>query len=94
MRNYFTSLLLFLSVLLLNPFYAYADNYQTSVNCAYSHTLGDDAILMFGMPGRAMWHDFLAIKKLTHIQLTSHFVKLLEQPATLSQTPLPIGRQP
>lgn len=58
MRHYFTSLLLFLSVLLLNPFYAYADNYQTSVNCAYSHTLGDDAILMFGMPGRAMWHDF------------------------------------
>ncbi|MDR9889950.1 DUF1996 domain-containing protein [Pseudenterobacter timonensis] len=31
---------------------------QAHVVCAYSHTLGDDAIMMFGMPHQAMWHDF------------------------------------
>ena len=31
---------------------------QAHVVCSYSHTLGDDAIMMFGMPNQAMWHDF------------------------------------
>lgn len=31
---------------------------QAHVVCGYSHTLGDDAIMMFGMPNQAMWHDF------------------------------------
>lgn len=31
---------------------------QTHVVCSYSHTLGDDAIMMFGMPNEAMLHDF------------------------------------
>nr|WP_304185364.1 DUF1996 domain-containing protein [Hafnia alvei] len=83
MKHYFTSLLLFLSVLLLNPFFAYADNYQTSVNCAYSHTLGDDAILMFGMPGRAMWHDFFGNQK---TDAYSTYVTLREAAGTTCDT--------
>jgi len=43
---------------LLSPLYARADNYQTSVECAFSHKLGDDSILMYGMQNHAMWHDF------------------------------------
>ena len=31
---------------------------QAHVVCSYSHTLGDDAIMMFGMPNEAMLHDF------------------------------------
>lgn len=31
---------------------------QAHVVCGYSHTLGDDAIMMFGMPNEAMLHDF------------------------------------
>lgn len=34
---------------------------QAHVVCAYHHTLGDDAIMMFGKPNQAMWHDFLVI---------------------------------
>ena len=51
---------LFISICSLSvvPFFSHADYYQTSVQCAYSHTLGDDAIMMFNMPGHAMWHDF------------------------------------
>ncbi len=32
---------------------------QAHVVCSYSHTLGDDAIMMFSMPNEAMLHDFL-----------------------------------
>ena len=28
---------------------------QAHVVCAYHHTLGDDAIMMFGKPNQAMW---------------------------------------
>lgn len=31
---------------------------QVHVVCGYSHTLGDDAIMMYGMPNHAMLHDF------------------------------------
>lgn len=31
---------------------------RAHVVCSYSHTLGDDAIMMYGMPNRAMLHDF------------------------------------
>jgi hypothetical protein len=31
---------------------------QAHVVCGYSHTLGDDAIMMYGMPNEAMLHDF------------------------------------
>ena len=31
---------------------------QAHVVCSYSHTLGDDAIMMFSMPNEAMLHDF------------------------------------
>ena len=31
---------------------------QAHVVCGYSHTLGDDAIMMFGRPNEAMLHDF------------------------------------
>ncbi|EDJ0505770.1 hypothetical protein GG963_06865 [Salmonella enterica] len=33
---------------------------QAHVVCGYHHTLGDDAIMMFGKANQAMWHDFLA----------------------------------
>ena len=51
---------LFISICSLSviPFVSHAGEYQLSVQCAYSHTLGDDAIMMFNMPGHAMWHDF------------------------------------
>ncbi|MGF6901285.1 DUF7594 domain-containing protein [Paraburkholderia sp. GAS348] len=61
------------------PFPAYADNYQTSVNCTYSHTLGDDAILMFGMPGHAMWHDFFGN---TGTDASSTYTSLQKSPTT------------
>ncbi|ELY12710.1 hypothetical protein SEE436_016805 [Salmonella enterica subsp. enterica serovar Enteritidis str. 436] len=31
---------------------------QAHVVCGYHHTLGDDAIMMFGKANQAMWHDF------------------------------------
>lgn len=37
---------------------AHAADGQTNVVCAYNHTLGDDAIMMYGKPNEAMWHDF------------------------------------
>jgi hypothetical protein len=52
-----------ISLLLFSASPARADNYQTSVACNYSHTLGDDAIMMFGMPNQAMWHDFFGNMK-------------------------------
>ncbi|MFM0734484.1 DUF1996 domain-containing protein [Paraburkholderia sediminicola] len=58
---------------------AYADNYQTSVRCAYSHTLGDDAILMFEMPGHAMWHDFFGN---TSTDASSTYASLQKAPTT------------
>ncbi|MFM0278326.1 DUF1996 domain-containing protein [Paraburkholderia sediminicola] len=72
---------LFISVgsLCMAPLSAYADNYQTSVQCAYSHTLGDDAILMFGMPGHAMWHDFFGN---TGTNASSIYASLQASPTT------------
>ncbi|EEG8956331.1 hypothetical protein GKU22_21390 [Salmonella enterica] len=31
---------------------------QAHVVCGYHHTLGDDAIMMFGKANQAMWHVF------------------------------------
>lgn len=45
------------SALLLPSLYAHAGP-QAQVVCAYNHTLGDDAIMMFGKTNQAMWHDF------------------------------------
>lgn len=42
----------------LMPLASHAASGQSNVSCSYSHTLGDDAILMFGMPNHAMLHDF------------------------------------
>ena len=42
----------------LTPLASHAASGQSNVSCSYSHTLGDDAILMFGMPNHAMLHDF------------------------------------
>jgi hypothetical protein len=56
-RSIYYSCLLFIATV-LSPLTAHADNFQTSVRCTYHHTLGDDAIMMYGKPGRAMWHDF------------------------------------
>lgn len=72
---------LFISLCSLSiiPFVSHADNYQTSVRCAYSHTLGDDAILMFNMPGHAMWHDFFGN---TSTDASSTYRTLRQKPAT------------
>lgn len=61
------------------PFMAQADDYQTSVQCAYHHTLGDDAILMFGMPNHAMWHDFFGN---TSTDASTKYETLQNKPAT------------
>jgi len=45
------------SALLLPSLYAHAAP-QAHVVCGYNHTLGDDAIMMFGKANQAMWHDF------------------------------------
>lgn len=45
------------SALLLPSLYAHAGP-QAHVVCAYNHTLGDDAVMMFGKVNQAMWHDF------------------------------------
>jgi hypothetical protein len=36
---------------------------QADVQCSYSHTLADDAIMMPGKPGMSMWHDFFGSTK-------------------------------
>jgi hypothetical protein len=78
-RRYICSLLIGISSTGMAPSSAYADNYQTSVKCAYSHTLGDDAILMFGMPGHAMWHDFFGN---TSTDASSTYITLQKSPTT------------
>ncbi|QLK60457.1 DUF1996 domain-containing protein [Enterobacteriaceae bacterium Kacie_13] len=60
-------------------FAAHADNYQTSVQCSYHHTLGDDAIMMFGMPNQAMWHDFFGN---TSTDASSSYSTLQQKPTT------------
>ncbi|VUS84685.1 hypothetical protein SB6422_02523 [Klebsiella huaxiensis] len=44
---------------------------------AYHHTLGDDAIMMFGKPNQAMWHDFFGN---THTEVVSTYQTLRDQP--------------
>ncbi len=79
MKKYYCSLLITASSIFIAPLAAHADNYQTSVKCSYSHTLGDDAILMFGMPGRAMWHDFFGN---TSTDASSTYTTLQNAPTT------------
>lgn len=79
MRKRSRALLFAVGSLSLIPFVSYADNYQTSVQCAYSHTLGDDAIMMFGMPGHAMWHDFFGN---TSTDASSTYTTLRQNPTT------------
>ncbi|KNC12077.1 periplasmic or exported protein [Klebsiella sp. RIT-PI-d] len=50
-----------MSALALCSFTAHAGP-QAQAVCAYHHTLGDDAIMMFGKSGQAMWHDFFGNK--------------------------------
>ncbi len=52
---------------------------QSQVTCQYSHTLGDDAIMMYGMPGQAMWHDFFGN---THTDAWSTYASLRAKPET------------
>jgi hypothetical protein len=44
-----------------------------------SHTLGDDAIMMYGMPNQAMWHDFFGN---THTDAVSDYQSLRKQSET------------
>lgn len=52
---------------------------QAHVVCAYDHTAGDDAIMMYGMPNHAMLHDFFGN---THIDAYTDYVRLRNQPET------------
>lgn len=52
---------------------------QANATCAYHHTLGDDAIMMFGKPGQAMLHDFFGN---THTDAWSSYATLRAQPDT------------
>lgn len=52
---------------------------QADVQCRYSHTLADDAIMMPGKAGMAMWHDFFGSTK-TDADSTSD--SLLANPET------------
>ena len=63
----------------LVPFHSQALNGQTNVQCGYSHTLPDDAIMMPGMPGMAMSHDFFGN---THANAYTTNEQLLEDFST------------
>lgn len=52
---------------------------QAHVVCAISHTRGDDAIMMYGMPNQAMWHDFFGN---THADAWSDYSSLRQRPET------------
>ncbi len=52
---------------------------QAHVVCGYHHTLGDDAIMMFGKANQAMWHDFFGN---THTDAVSTYQTLRAQPDT------------
>lgn len=63
---------------------------QAHVVCSYSHTLGDDAIMMFGLPNEAMLHDFGNV----HTDAYSSRESLRTQkrpPAITKQTARPTG---
>lgn len=52
---------------------------QAHVVCGYHHTLGDDAIMMFGKANQAMWHDFFGN---AHTDAVSTYQTLRAQPDT------------
>lgn len=52
---------------------------QVHVVCMYHHTAGDDAIMMHGMPGMAMLHDFFGN---TSVDANSDYASLLAHPQT------------
>jgi hypothetical protein len=64
---------------------------QAHVVCGYSHTLGDDAIMMYGMPNEAMLHDFFGN---THTDANSSrkpCARWKKPPAITKPTALPTG---
>ncbi|SMB48497.1 putative periplasmic or exported protein [Serratia proteamaculans] len=63
----------------LSAFAAQPSGPQADVQCRYSHTLADDAIIMPGKPGMSMWHDFFGSTK-TDADSTSD--SLLANPET------------
>lgn len=65
---------------------------QAHVVCAYHHTLGDDAIMMFGKPNQAMWHDFLATPILTQCRPIRRCATSRKPPAITKPTAPPTGR--
>lgn len=73
-----TTLATFSSLLFFTALQAHAGP-QAHVVCAYSHNLGDDAIMMFGMPDHAMLHDFFGN---THTDASSSNASLRAKPDT------------
>lgn len=67
-----------LSALTLCTFDAHAGP-QAQTLCAYHHTLGDDAIMMFGKAGQAILYDFFGN---THTDASSTWQTLRTQPET------------
>ncbi len=64
---------------------------QAHVVCSYSHTLGDDAIMMYGMPNEAMLHDFLVTCKRMLTPAVNRCVPGKRPPAITKQTARPTG---
>src|SRR5471032_2696766 len=59
MKYTLSSLAIFAGLMSLAPLSALAADGQINVDCSFSHMKPDDAILMPGMPGMAMSHDFV-----------------------------------
>lgn len=68
---------------------------QAHVVCGYHHTLGDDAIMMFGKSNQAMWHDFFGN---THTDAVSTYQTLRASnqipPVIIKPTAPLTGRRP
>lgn len=67
---------------------------QAHVVCGYHHTLGDDAIMMFGKANQAMWHDFLATRTPILSPPTRRCARNQTPPAIIKRTVPLTGRHP
>lgn len=82
MRYFYFGSAITVGMAALLPFSAFAvqpSGPQADVQCHYSHTLADDAIMMPGKAGMAMWHDFFGS---TETDANSNADTLLASPET------------
>lgn len=71
---------------------AHAADGQTNVVCAYNHTLGDDAIMMYGKPNEAMWHDFFGNTSTDAFSTYTACAPMSVPPVITKRTPPRTGR--